>query len=92
MGALAVPPAIWAVHFILSYATAAIVCAKIHELDAARIAIAVYSLVALALLALTARRARRDDFLGKVTLAVAALSAVAVVYEALAAVFIGSCR
>ena len=90
MGRLALPPAIWAVHFVLAYATAAIACAKLHDLGPARTVIAVATVVALALLAVTAWRAGRD-FIGKMTIAVAALSAVAVVYETLAAVFIGSC-
>lgn len=48
---LTASPTIWAAHFLLSYATAAIWCAKVvgpsGSLATARIAIAVYSVVAL---------------------------------------------
>jgi hypothetical protein len=51
--ALAAAPLIWAGHFLLSYGTAAVVCAKLgHDaFGAARIAIAAYTLAALAALA-----------------------------------------
>jgi hypothetical protein len=49
---LAAPPLVWAAHFLLSYGTAAIYCAKLAgeggSLAPARIAIAVYTAVALA--------------------------------------------
>lgn len=51
---LALPPLIWAVHFLLSYCTAAIWCAKFAgqsgSLGTARLAVAVYTAVALAAL------------------------------------------
>jgi hypothetical protein len=50
--ALAASPGLWAAHFLLSYATAAIWCAKVAgrdgSLSGARVAIAVYTVVALA--------------------------------------------
>ncbi|WP_373048520.1 hypothetical protein [Vulgatibacter sp.] len=49
---ITVGPLIWAAHFVLSYATAAVWCAKIAgrdgSLDGARIAIAIYTALALA--------------------------------------------
>jgi hypothetical protein len=60
---LAVPPLIWAAHFLLSYWTAAVWCAKFAglggTLSSARIAIALYSLLALAALAFTGLRGYR---------------------------------
>lgn len=54
--ALAASPAIWAAHFLLSYGTASIWCAKVAgvggSLSGARIAIAAYTAVALAGIAL----------------------------------------
>ena len=47
---LVVSPAIWAAHFLLSYATAAIWCAKLAaggSLDGARLAIGIYTAAAL---------------------------------------------
>jgi hypothetical protein len=53
---LAVSPALWAAHFLLSYATAAVWCAKVAgrggSLGPARWAIAVYTVLALAGIAL----------------------------------------
>lgn len=61
--ALVVPPLIWAAHFLASYITAAVWCAKAAEgfgsLGPARIAIAIYTAVALLALALLARRGWR---------------------------------
>jgi hypothetical protein len=110
---VAAPPAIWAGHFLLSYATAAIWCAKLSQggsLSGARVAIFVYTGVALCLVAGVAYRGLRQyqrgagsgeantdspearhHFLGFTLLSLSALSALAIVYEALAAVFIGSC-
>lgn len=49
---LAFSPAIWAIHFLLSYATASVWCAKIsgrdNPIDGALLAILVYTAVALA--------------------------------------------
>jgi hypothetical protein len=53
---LVVPPAIWAAHFTASYATAAIWCVKVGSQGAfwqVRAAIAVYSILALAGIAIT---------------------------------------
>lgn len=106
-------PGIWALHFLLSYGTAAVWCAKQGSdapLSAARVAIAVYTGLALAVLLIVARRglvrfraptaARSDSdtstarqtFLGFTVLSLSGLSALAVIYEAAAAVIIGSCR
>ena len=114
---LAAAPGVWALHFLASYATAAVWCAK-HgapaSLGAARGLIAAYTALGLLALAGLGRRglrhyrsagaegARRDSardtsearhqFLGFTLLSLAALSALAVTYQALAAVFVGSCR
>lgn len=112
---LTISPTIWAVHFLLSYLTAAIWCARITTrtgaLDGVRTAVGVYTLLALAGILITAWRgylrhrhgtaavphdfdtpADRHRFIGFATLLLSGLSAVAVVYVALSAVFIGSCR
>ena len=112
---LAVPPLIWAAHLLLSYCTAAIYCEKLaardDSLGLVREAIAVYTGLALAALALSGVRSYqrhryadsttphdfdspqdRHRFLGFAALLLAGLAALAVVYQALPAVFIGSCR
>jgi len=113
--ALAASPMLWAAHFLLSYGTAAIWCAKVARqggsLATAQIAIFVYTLVALfGILLIGWRGWRRHSygdstlphdfdspedrhrFLGFATLLLSGLSAVAVLYEALAVVLMGSCR
>jgi hypothetical protein len=112
---VAAAPGVWAAHFTLSYATAAVWCAKqgsAAPLSVARIAIAVFTVVGLAAVGLVASRGLRNyhrngeaeprtdvdtslarhQFLGFTLLSLAGLSAVAIVFQALAAVFIGSCR
>jgi hypothetical protein len=112
---LTAAPAMWAGHFVLSYVTAAIWCAKVAGPDGSlgnvRVAIAIYTIIALAGIGLTAWRGfqrhslegstlphdfdsprERHRFLGFATLLLSGLSAVAIVYVALAAVFIGSCH
>lgn len=116
---VAAAPGVWAAHFSLSYATAAVWCAKqgsAAPLSAARVAIAVFTIVGLAAVGLVALRGLRNyqrhaagsdgakprtdvdtslarhQFLGFTLLSLAGLSAVAIVFQALAAVFIGSCR
>jgi hypothetical protein len=115
---VAAAPGVWAAHFSLSYATAAVWCAKqgsAAPLSAARVAIAVFTIVGLAAVGLVAVRGLRNyqrhagsdgakprtdvdtslarhQFLGFTLLSLAGLSAVAIVFQALAAVFIGSCR
>ena len=64
---LTIAPAIWAAHFLLSYITAAIWCAKVAgrdgSLDPARIAVAVYTAVALlGILAIAAIGWRRHTY------------------------------
>ena len=111
---LAASPVIWAAHFFLSALTAAVWCAKVAgpggSLGGARVAIAIYTVLALSGIggigwhALrrhrygTATRPHDDDtpadrhrFLGFAAMLLSGLSAVAVLYAALAAVFIGSC-
>lgn len=111
---VAASPSIWAAHFLLSYGTAAVWCAK-HGVDAplslARAAIAAYTgLGLLAVLVVAYRglrqyrasdprprtdsdsREARHQFLGFTLLSLSGLSALAIVYQALAAVFIGSCH
>jgi len=111
---VAVAPGVWAAHFLLSYATAAVWCAKQGSdapLSMARVAIAAFTGVGLIALGgvglrgLRSFRSRagkprmdidtsmaRHQFMGFTLLSLAGLSAVAIVYQALAAVFIGSCR
>ncbi|HXG68820.1 MAG TPA: hypothetical protein VNO70_27225 [Blastocatellia bacterium] len=107
-------PTIWAAHFLLSYGTAAVWCAKVvgpgGSLTTVRVAIAVYTVLALVGIGMIGwdgyRRHSyggetvphdadtpedRHRFLGFATLLLSALSAVAVIYAALAAVFIGRC-
>jgi hypothetical protein len=108
-------PAIWALHFLLCYLTAAVLCAKFADagstLTTIRYAVALYTLLALAGIAVTtavgyrqhrlgrasvphdyATDADRHRFLGFATLLLSGLSAVAVLYVALAALFPGGCR
>jgi hypothetical protein len=117
---VAAAPGVWAAHFTLSYATAAVWCAKqgsAAPLSVARVAIAAFTLLGLALLAVVALRGLRNyhrghelqrrgaeprtdadtslarhQFLGFTLLSLSGLSGVAIVFQALAAVFIGSCR
>ncbi len=109
---LTAPPGIWALHFALSYATGAIWCAKVvdpdHPLAPVRVAIAVYTAVALAAVGAIAagRMGRhaapsspdrdtsldREGFLRSATILLCGLSAVAIVFEALVAVFVETCR
>lgn len=112
---LTVSPTLWAAHFLLSYLTAAVWCAKVAGRDGSlgtvRVAIAVYTVLALLGIGITGwigyRRHSfgegetphdydtpedRHRFLGFATLLLSALSAVATLYVALAAVFLGTCR
>jgi hypothetical protein len=111
---LILSPVLWAVHFLLCYLTAAIWCAKLAgpdgSLGGVRVAIAVYTVLALLGIGMIGwqafRRhtfgntaaphdfdspAGRHGFLGFATFLLSALSAVATLYAALAAVFIRSC-
>lgn len=108
-------PTLWAVHFLLCYATASVWCAKVvgpgGSLATVRMTIAVYTTLALVAIgiigwvgyrrhSLGAADLPHDDdtpedrhrFLGFATLLLASLSAVAVMYAALVAVFIESCH
>jgi len=107
-------PVVWAVHFLASYITAAVWCARAvpaAPLGPARLALFAYTAVALALIAWLGWRGWRqhragqaslphDDpsapdrarFVGYATALLCGLSFVAVVYVALSAVLIGSCR
>ncbi len=108
-------PVVWAVHFMASYITAAVWCGRFTgegaPLGPARLAIAVYTVVALAAIAwigmtgLTAQRLGaesppydadspedRHRFLGRATVLLSGLSAVATIFSALAAVFVETCR
>jgi hypothetical protein len=109
---LTISPAIWSAHFMLSYLTAAIWCAKAAGpyagLDDVRLAIAIYTAVALIGIGITGwvgwqrqvgfdtgpgdTAEDRHQFLAFATLILSGLSAVATVYVALAPVFIGNCR
>jgi hypothetical protein len=112
---LAASPTIWAIHFLLSYATAAMWCGMVvgpyGSLLTARIAIGIYTAVALAAIGAIGlvgfRRHRlgtaepphdadtpedRHRFLGYSTFLLSGLSAVAVLFAALAAVVIEGCQ
>jgi hypothetical protein len=112
---LTASPLIWAAHFLLCYGTAAVWCAKVvglgGPLDSVRLAIVIYTALALAAIGFIGWVGYRrhsfghavlphdDDtpedrhrFLGFATLLLSALSAVAVIYAALVAVFIRSCH
>ena len=52
-----VAPIAWALHFLLSYCTVAIACAKLPTLAAAQFAVAIYTLMALAVIARAAAKA-----------------------------------
>ena len=112
---LAASPAIWSLHFMMCYITAAVWCGRIVGADGpfltARWAIAGYTAAALVAIGIVGvigfRRHRlgsanlphdddtpedRHRFLGFSTFLLSGLSAVAVVYSALAAVFIETCQ
>jgi hypothetical protein len=112
---LTASPVLWAAHFLLCYLTAAIWCAKLagpdRSLAGVRVAIAVYTVLALLGIGITSwfayrkhtfgsatvphdfdTPADRHRFLGFATLLLSGLSAVATLYVAAAAVFIGSCH
>jgi hypothetical protein len=112
---LTASPIVWAAHFLLCYGTAAVWCAKAvgigGSLATTRIAILIYTIIALAVIAIIGtigfRRHRlggvgaphdddtpedRHRFLGFATLLLSSLSAVAVAYAAVVAVFIRSCH
>ena len=54
-------PSVWALHFLLSYCTAAIVCAKHLDVSIGQIAVALYTVIALLLIATLATRAWRES-------------------------------
>jgi hypothetical protein len=107
-------PTTWAAHFLLSYGTAAVWCAKVvgagGSLATVRTVIFFYSLVALVIVGAVGWVGKRrhsygqatlphdDDtpedrhrFLGFATLLLAALSGVAIIYEAFIIIFIDRC-
>lgn len=107
-------PTVWAAHFLASYATAAVWCARYAPRDAslapARTAIAIYTTIALLMISACAavawrRHAWRDPrdaehadtaaarhrFMGSAALLLAALSAIATAFAAMAAYLIRSC-
>ena len=65
---LVISPSIWAIHFLFSYVTAAIWCAK-RSSDASlygvRIAIVIYTLIAIVGIAINAREGYRRHTLGR---------------------------
>jgi hypothetical protein len=108
------PPVIWGAHFLLSYTSVAVWCARAASqgatLGTARWAIVAYTGVALVGIGLLGARAWRrrgprsvgaahdEDssvdrarFLALATLLLAGLSAVAVLYASLPALFMGTC-
>ena len=68
---LAASPSVWAVHFVATYATVAIWCAKAvgqdGPLGAARMAVVVYTVLALAIVAVIGRIALRRHRFGAQT-------------------------
>jgi hypothetical protein len=111
---LAASPTIWAAHFLLSYCTAAVWCAKFAPVDgalgSAAVAIWIFTAAALLGIAVIGSRAWRrhrygDDelphdfgspedrhrFLGFACALLSGLSALAVLYSALALALVGSC-
>ncbi len=108
---LAAAPLIWLVHLLASYLTAAIFCAKSDgdaSLGSVRVAIALYSTVALAALVGVALRGVRNKgradaldvdstrarhgFLGLAVLLLSLLAMLGVVLAALPAAFTDTCR
>jgi hypothetical protein len=111
---VAAAPAIWALHFVVAYTTAALWCGRLGGASGSpatvRIAIALYTAVALAAVVWLGWRGYqrhrlggatvphdqdtpedRHRFLGYVTLLLAGLSALAIIFEALVVVLIRSC-
>ena len=65
---LTVPPLIWAAHFMLSYLSAAVWCAKFgEELTPVRLAIVIYTAVALIGIGIVGWRAFRMHSIGSAT-------------------------
>jgi hypothetical protein len=112
---LSASPLVWAAHFTLCYATAAVWCAKqespLVSLMTVRTAIAIYTVAALGAIAIIGwlgyrahhlgdASAPHDDdspedrhrFIGFATVLLSGLSALAVVYAGLVAVFVESCQ
>ena len=112
---LIVSPTVWAVHFLLSYVTAAIWCAKyvprFGTLEPVRWLIVGYTVVALVVIGFNGwggfRRHRygaselphdedtpedRHRFMGFATFLLAGLSAIAVIFAALAVFYFHDCR
>lgn len=112
---LTIAPTIWALHFLLCYATAAVWCAKYAgesaSLGPVRTAIGVYTALAMIGIGSTgwvgyrrhsfgAAELPHDDdtpqdrhrFLGFATLLLSVLSAVATLFVAAVALFIGTCH
>jgi hypothetical protein len=112
---LVAAPLVWLAHFLASYVTAAIWCAKLAGADGSlspvRIAIAAYTIVALLAVGVIGWRgfrryraagsgtphhadtaAARHRFLGFIAMLLSVLSAVAILYDVLVPIMIGSCR
>ena len=112
---LTISPTIWSLHFLLTYVTAAVWCAKFvdesGQLGPARIAIAIYTAVAMILILLTGwigyrqhsfnksplphdadHPEDRHRFVGFATLLLSTLSAIATLFVASVAYFIGGCN
>jgi hypothetical protein len=106
-------PLVWAAHFLVSYATSAIWCAKLgadRSFHGAQLAIAGYTVASLIAIGLIGTRAwrqyrsvrsaaedrdsseARHRFIVFVTLLLAGLGLIAILYGALAIVLVGSCR
>lgn len=110
---LVIPPAIWALHFVCSYAGAAVWCGAVgRDQPLGMMAVAFAVLTALALAGIVAAgwggwkryqhgssdQSHHEDtpedrhrFLGLATALLAALSALATLYVAIAVALIGSC-
>ncbi len=112
---LAASPLVWLLHFVASYATASLYCARrtaiAADLGSVRVAIAVYTVVALGTAGAIGwrglRRQRADleagahdidtragryRFLGFATVLLSGLSVVAILFVAMPAAFMETCR
>lgn len=108
-------PTLWALHFLACYITVAIWCEKVAgregPLNGARVAVAVFTVLALAGIWLNGRAGwrrhtfgsstlphdfdtpeDRHRFLGFATFLLAGLSAIAVIFVAIVALFFSDCR
>ena len=101
-------PGIWIAHFLLSYVTASVYCAKTAGIGLAPVRLAVGAYTALALIGLVAAgvyatrrpepgdaatgRQSRRRFIGSATVLLCGLGGLATMYVAIVALFFEGCR